>query len=90
MNPELRKRQAAVLHKAAVDALTELNLLWKRRPLMQPTEFYTAIQAACAKVNATLSDQADFGAMCDADAELEFDGAPDTQEQVTTPRGAER
>ena len=39
----------------------------------------------CGRVGATLSDLQDFAGMCDADAELEFDGAPDTQEQVTTP-----
>ena len=43
-----------------------------------------------ALVNDRLSTLTDFAGLSDADAELEFDGAPDTQEAVTAPKGAER
>ena len=90
MNAEVRKRHAHVLRMAAVDAYHDLNGVWGRRHTMEPTEFQTALQAACDRVGATMSDLEDFGALSDADAELEFDGAPDTQEAVTAPKGAER
>ena len=89
MSAELRKRHAHVLRMAAVDAYHALNGVWDRQYTMQPTEFQTALQAACDRVGATMSDLEEFGAMSDADAELEFDGAPDTQEAVTAPRRVE-
>ena len=80
-----RERHAHVLRMAVVEAVANLHRVWDGRGRMQPTEFKTAEQAACDRVGTTLSDLEDFAGMSDADAELEFDGAPDTQEQVTTP-----
>lgn len=85
-----REAHAHLLRQAASTAVDELHRLLDARFTMTPRTYRAAETAALALVRDRLDALAVFAGLGDAEAELEFDAAPDEQWQVTTPAGVER
>ena len=79
-----RERHAHVLRIDAYDEVHRLRMrAWNAGANGDVDN--AAEEEAAAALLARIDTLQWFAGLADADAELEFDGAPDTQEQVTTP-----